>query len=57
MFPPVSVCWLLGLSVIVRLVCWFVGRITQKLLKGFPPNLDGGSPRPRVSGVLISDWA
>lgn len=30
-------CLLAGL-----LVCWFVSRITQKLLNRFPPNLDGG---------------
>lgn len=33
MFSPVSVC---------LLVCWFVTRIKQKLLKEYPQNLDGG---------------
>lgn len=32
-FLPVSICWM---------ICWFVNRITQKLLNGFIHNFDGG---------------
>ena len=48
MFLHMSVCWLVG---------WFVSRITQKLLNGFPWHLDGiwALAQIRPFGVVLDD--
>ena len=45
--------WLVG-CLIVCLVGWFVSRIIQKLLRGFPRNMDG---RPELKGTVGPWWS